>query len=71
MSLSRQPNAGQNHDVKIANRSFENVAQFRYLGMSVTNQNLIQEEIKGRLNLGNTCYYSVQNLLSSHLLLKT
>jgi hypothetical protein len=36
--------------------------------MTVTNQNLIQEEIK-RLN-GNTCYHSVQNLLSSHLLLK-
>jgi hypothetical protein len=26
-------NAGKNHDIKIANRSFENVAQFKYLGM--------------------------------------
>jgi hypothetical protein len=32
---------------KIANRSFENMAQLRYLGMAVTNQNLIQEEIRG------------------------
>jgi hypothetical protein len=24
--------AGQNHDIKIATRHFENVAQFRYLG---------------------------------------
>jgi hypothetical protein len=39
-------NAGQNHDIKRANRSFENVAQFKYLGATVTNQNLIQEEIK-------------------------
>jgi hypothetical protein len=31
---------------------------------------LIQEEIKRRLNLGNACYHSVQNLLSSHLLSK-
>jgi hypothetical protein len=31
---------------KIANKSFENMAQFRYLGMTVTNQNLIQEEVK-------------------------
>jgi hypothetical protein len=27
---------------------------------------LIQEEIKRRLNSGNACYHSVQNLLSSH-----
>jgi ribosomal protein S2 len=53
MSLSRHQNAGQNHDVKIANRCFENVAQFRYLGTTVTNENLIQEEIKRRLNSGN------------------
>jgi hypothetical protein len=38
--------------------------------MTVTNQNLIQEEIKRRLNSGNACCHSVQNLLSSHLLSK-
>jgi hypothetical protein len=37
------------------------------LGTTVTNQNLIQE-IKRRLNSGNACYHSVQNLLSSRLL---
>jgi hypothetical protein len=40
------------------------------LGTTVINQNLIQEEIKRRLNSGNVCYYSVQNLLSSRLLSK-
>ena len=30
----------------------------------------IEEEIKSRLKLGNACYYSVQNLLSSRLLSK-
>jgi hypothetical protein len=39
-------------------------------GVTVTNQNFIQEEIKGRLNSGNACYHSVQSLLSSHLLSK-
>jgi hypothetical protein len=43
------------------------VAQFKYLGTTVTNQHLNQEEIK-RLNSCNACYHSVQNLLSSHLL---
>jgi hypothetical protein len=28
----------------------------------------MQEEIKSRLKLGNACYYSVQNLLSTRLL---
>jgi hypothetical protein len=45
--------------------------QFKYLGTTVTNQNLIQEKIKRRLNSGNDCYHSVQNLLSSRLLSKS
>jgi hypothetical protein len=65
--LSRHQNTGQNWDIKIANRSFENVSPFKYLGTTVTNQNSIQEEIKKRLNSGNACYHSVQNLLSSRL----
>jgi hypothetical protein len=68
MFLSRHQNAGQNHYIIIENRAFENVSQFRYLGMTVTNQNLIQEEIKRWLNSYNACYHSVQKLLSSHLL---
>jgi hypothetical protein len=59
MSLSHHQNAVQNHDITVANRCFENVAQFRYLGVTVTNQNLIQKEIMGRLNSGNPCYHSV------------
>jgi hypothetical protein len=70
MLLSHHQNAGQNHDIKTASRFFENVAQFKYFGMTVTNQNMIHEEIKRSLNSDNACYHSVQSLLSSHLLLK-
>jgi hypothetical protein len=70
MLLSHHQNVGRKWDIKIANRSFENVSQFKYLGMTVTNQNLIQEEIKWRFNCGNACYHLVQKLLSSYLLSK-
>jgi hypothetical protein len=60
----------KNWDIKTANRSFENVSQFKYLGTTITDQNLIQDEIKKRLNYGNACNHSVQNLLSSRLLSK-
>jgi hypothetical protein len=52
---------------EIANRSLENVTQFKYLEKTVINQNLIQEEINRRMNSGSACYHSVQNLLSSRL----
>jgi hypothetical protein len=65
--LSHYQNLGRNQDIKIANTSFENVSQFKYLGTTVTNQNLIQEEINRTLNSANVCYHSVQNLPSSRL----
>jgi hypothetical protein len=40
------------------------------LGTTLTNQNEIHDETKSRLNSGNACYYSVQNLLSSCLISK-
>jgi hypothetical protein len=61
-------NAEQNN-IKTSYGSFENV-KFRYFEMTVTNQNLIQEKIKRKLNLGNACYHSIYNLLSSRLLSK-
>jgi len=56
--------------VKIDNSTIERVEEFKYLGATLTNKNSIQEEIKSRLKLGDACYYSVQNLLSSSLLSK-
>jgi hypothetical protein len=48
MLLSLRQNAVQNHDIKIGDRFFENVAQLKYLGTTVTNQNFVPEEIKRR-----------------------
>jgi hypothetical protein len=68
--MSRHQNVGRYYNVLVANESFENVAKFRYLRATITNQNYIHEEIKGSLNSGNACYHSVQNLLPSRLLFK-
>jgi hypothetical protein len=46
MIMSYHPNSGQKQNIRIANESFKNVAKFQYLGMTLTNQNDIHDEIK-------------------------
>jgi len=72
MIMSRDQKAGRSHSMKTDNSSIERVEEFKYeyLGTTLTNKNSIQKEIKSRLKLGNACYYSVKNLLSSSLLSK-
>ena len=70
MVMSREQKAGLSHTMKVDNSSIERVEEFKYLGTTLTNQNSIQKEIKRRLKLGNACYHSVQNILSSSLLSK-
>jgi hypothetical protein len=66
--MSRHLTAGQSNDIRVANKSFEKMAKFKYLGATLTDQNCIHEKIRSRLNSGNACFHAVQNLLSSRLL---
>jgi hypothetical protein len=68
--MSRSQRTRKKYSIKIANRSFEDMAKFRYLGTTLTDQNCMREKIKSRLNSGNACYHSVQSFLSSRLLSK-
>ena len=70
MEIGRHRGMIANELIKIGSNSYEEVKTFKYLGSLVTNQNSIQEEIKCRLKAGNSCYYSVQILLSPRLLSK-
>ena len=70
MTTFRQQNVVQNQNIAIENLSFENVEKFKYLGVTVTNTNDICKEIKHKINMGNLCYYSLEEILSSHLLSK-
>jgi hypothetical protein len=51
-----------------AYKSFENMAEFKYFGMTVMSEKCVYEEIMSRLALGNVCCHSVQNILSLPLL---
>jgi hypothetical protein len=68
MLMSHSQKVGQKHRIKTGNSSTEDVAKFKHLGTTLTDQNCMHEEIRSRLNLGNAGYHSVQSLLSSHLL---
>jgi hypothetical protein len=68
MLMSCSQKLGQKHSLKTVNKSLEDVGKFKYLGTTLTDQNCMPEEIKRRLNLGNSCYHSVQGILSSRLL---
>ena len=68
--MSREQTAGLSRTMKVENSSIERVEEFKYVGKTLTNQNSVQKEIKSRLKLGNACYHSVQDLLSSSLLSK-
>jgi hypothetical protein len=62
------PISDQKLSTNIAKRSFKDVAKFKHLGTTLTDQNCMHEEINSGINSGNACYHSVQSLLSSRLL---
>ena len=50
--ISRKQNTGHSYNTETGNRPVKSVADFRYLGRTVTNEDCIYEELRGRFNSG-------------------
>jgi hypothetical protein len=70
MFMSHHQTTGQNHYIKVANKFSENIAKFKYLETTLTNQNCIHKESRSKLNSEKVYYHAVQNLLSPICCLK-
>lgn len=68
MFLSFLNRRQRNHNIKTDTNSFENVAKFKFFGKTLTNEQCGKCRKYEKLNSGNACYNSVQNILSSRLL---
>jgi len=68
--LNHQQNTVQNCNERLVNKSCENMSTFKYLGMTVTIK-IAFTKGKSTLNMGNACYHTVQNLISSISSLKS
>ena len=71
MFKSRDLSSERSHSIKNDSSSFERVEEFKYLGTNLTNKILFRKKLRADLKSGNTCYHSVQNLLSSSFLSKS
>jgi hypothetical protein len=67
MFVSHHQRVGQNHNLLIAVKAFENVKKIKVLG-NKSNKSKVHSQTRSTLNLGNLCYHSGQKLLPSHLL---
>jgi len=52
----------QNHNIKAANKSFENLAKYKYVGWTPPEQSRVREALMTTLNSGNTIQYSIHFL---------
>lgn len=64
--MSRCPRILQNFTVD--GYTFEQVENFKYLGVNLNNRNYMHNEVRLRLNAANRRYYAMSKLFSSKLL---
>ena len=70
MRHSRTQINGKDMELEIEGMKIEEVSKTRYLGTTVTKDNLIEEEIKERIAAGNRAYFANQKIFQSKLISK-
>lgn len=66
MVMSRQVTLKNN--LKVNGYSFEQVEEFKYLGVNINEKNNMHNEIKLRMCAANRSYYAMKEVFSSKLL---
>jgi len=66
MIMSRQ--VTQKNSIKVNGYSFEQVEEFKYLGVNINEKNNMHNEIKLRMCAANRSYYAMKEMFSSKLL---
>jgi len=66
--VTREPDDSFN--LKIENNEFEQVNEFKHLGVTLNDKNIMHEEINVRLNAANRCYFTMETLFKSKTLSK-
>jgi hypothetical protein len=59
------------HNLKIGNKEFEGVSEFKYLGNIIENNNRNDRCIKERIQTGNKAYYANLQMLKSKITSRT
>jgi hypothetical protein len=70
MRHSRTQINGKDMELEIEEMKIEEVSKTKYLGTTVTKDNLIEEEIKERIAAGNSASFANQKILQSKLISK-
>ncbi|CAG9826824.1 unnamed protein product [Diabrotica balteata] len=67
MYMSRNNQSGDRIGQKITinDFNFERVREFKYLGITITEDNNASQEINNRIQAGNRCLFALQNLIKS------
>jgi len=70
MRHSRTQINGKDMELEIEGMKIEEVSKTKYLGTTVTKDNLIEEEIKERITAGNRASFANQKILKANLYLR-
>jgi hypothetical protein len=68
MVVTRGPENSSN--LKVRNNEFKQVNEFKYLGVTLNNKNIMHEKVNVRMNKANRCYFAMETLFKSKTLSK-